>query len=401
MKLRLLVFTLCFSCFFSKAQDSEQNEVIPEDRKDKKEARIERQSGFETWMQTVFNHPDAGWFLDISAGYGIPFLPVRLESPREYIGNKDVFSNGAYTSEKALLGTNGGGGSIDFQFGRMHNSFIGWAVALTYSDYPVILDARINTPYYKAKQTTDSWTIGMSPMLVLNSGNMNNFFVYGKVGPFLPFLGNSISTVTIADNELKIITDVLLAGSPLADVLRGGIDLIFGNPDELPVNLSDLIELNIDAVAQTSFVPTIGINATVGFRYQFSDVVSLFAEGRVIAYTIKAKETSIYDFNFGGKILGQPLESLIPSIPLGDKEYILPFTEDSAPELLLTTQYINEVTSKSNNSSLNPQVDYSKPAEELAFRKNTSTIYANIGVQINIPKRDKETKKEKRKKNED
>ena len=376
-------------------QESPPDDSDFENRKEKKEAINEQQTGFDNWVKSFFNHPDAGWFLIFSGGYGTPFLPVRLDSPREYIGNKDVFSDGNYSQHKALLGTNGGGWCTNFQFGHMHNSYLGWAIDFVFSDYPVILDARVRTPNYFAKQTTNSWTIGLTPMIVLSSGNMNNFYVYGKVGPYIPFLGTSITDVTIRDNELRVITDVLFAGTPLADLLRGGIDLVVeGLPED--INLRDVIELRIDARAASTFEPSVGIGAAVGFKYQFSEIVSMMAEARVIAYTIKAKQTSIFEFSFDGEILGQPIGDLIPALTLGDQAYQLPFTEDNAPEFLLTTNYSNSIDSRSNNADLNANVDYGQPADELAFRKNSSTIYANIGIQINIPKKEKE-KKNKRK----
>ncbi len=316
------------------------------------------------------------WYVTFSAGYGIPFLSTNKRSPLKEIGDKDWYQKNGELSVKPLFGTNGGGFAFNLGWGHMFNKYIGIDVLHTIAWHPEQLDARIDLDTYYATQKTGTFGIYISPHLIMRWDNGKRFGITGKAGLVLPIFGKTQSRAYILDKQGRIIET--LAGYPI-----------------IPLALPGLIglEIELSANAHTSYKPTVGVSASIGFDVKLSKRVTLFAEARVQAYTINLKETIFDEFRQTSSI-----NVLGIKIPAPNGLLVIPSNVNSAgeaPEFLIHYIYRNEITKESNTARYGfkeiinldpniPEVDITKPMDEPGQKFNASTMYFNAGLRIDF-----------------
>ncbi len=321
------------------------------------------------------------WYITVSGGYGIPFISTNKRSPLKEIGDKDWYQRKNDLSVKPLFGTNGGGFAFNFGWGHMFNKNIGIDVQHTIAWHPEQLAARIDLETYYATQRTGTFGIYISPHLIMRWTNEKRFGITGKAGLVLPIFGNTVSRANIKDKQGRIIET--LAGYPI-----------------IPLNIPGLFGLEIDlaAKAKTSYHPTVGVSASIGFDVKLSKRVTLFSEIRVQAYTIKLKEIIFTEFKQSSYI-----NALGIKIPAPDGLLVIPSNvanASEAPEFLKHYVYKDEITEESNTARYGfkeiinldpniPEVDINKPMEEPGQKFNASTLYFNAGLRIDFDLWDK------------
>jgi opacity protein-like surface antigen len=321
------------------------------------------------------------WYITVSGGYGIPFLSTNKRSPLKEIGDKDWYQKNGELSVKPLFGTNGGGFAMNVGWGHMFNKNIGIDVTHTFAWHPEKLDARIDLDTYYASQKTGTFGIYISPHLIMRWENGKRFGMTGKAGLVLPVFGKTQSRAYILDKQGRIIET--LAGYPI-----------------IPLAIPGLIGLEIELIAKasTSYHPTVGVSAAIGFDVKLSERVTLFAEARVQAYTVKLKETIFDEFQQTSSI-----NVLGIKIPAPDGLLVIPSNVSSAaeaPKFLTHYVYRDEITEESNTArygfkeivNLNPnipEVDINQPMEEPGQKFNASTLYFNAGLRIDFDLWDK------------
>lgn len=377
---------LILFCFFHN-NITAQNTTDTLSHNKNRQDRLDQYTKLDNWSKEFWNHPGSGWFLNINASYGTPFITSIQGSTQPWLGYTFVdIVNGSKT-ESTQFGSAGGGFGLTLQVGRMHNSFLGYGGDITYSNFPEITEVEINDRLYQGKQVTDPWIVGLSPFFLLSSGNMRNFYVFAKVGPYFPILGGAETKVKAKDSELRLVTDFILDDTPAANLIRGAFDGLVELFPELPIE--NLLELNVTAEANTTFRFTVGITASIGFKYQLSDIVSFTTEGRVTAFSIEGKQTVLDNFVFDGNILGQSLGQLLPNgIELNGQNIQFPLTSETAPESFIVTNYKRRLDENSNSNRTNPSgYDVNKPVDALSFKVNSSAIYLSLGIQLSIPKK--------------
>jgi hypothetical protein len=299
-----------------------------------------------------------GWYIEPGIGYGIPFISTSRQSPLQEIGDRDVFQRGGQTlSVTPLFGTNGGGYIFDMAFGHMFNKVIGIDATVSIARHPNWLDSRIDRPGYFASQYTQADAFYLCPHVVMKWEGKKKFGITGKVGMVIPFGGIVRSNIIIHDREGSLIQS--LAGGPIIP---------------LPVGL---IDLRLQAETRTSLIPTIGANTSVSLHYKASDKVTVFAQARVLAYTVLTKETRFKDASMVTRLLGNVVQEIGPLRTTFDN------VED-APAILKTIVYHKEITAENNTGRYGNRVDFEKPLDELAVRYNITTAYFNIGMHYNI-----------------
>ncbi len=328
------------------------------------------------------------WYITVSGGYGIPFLATNKRSPLKEIGDKDWYQKGGDLSVKPLFGTNGGGFAMNVGWGHMFNKHIGIDVTHTIAWHPEQLDARIDLDNYYATQKTGTFGIYVSPHLIMRWDNGKRFGVTGKAGLVLPIFGKTTTRAYILDKQGRIIET--LGGLPI-----------------LPISIPGLFGLEIEIVgkAHTSYNPTVGVSASIGFDVKVSKRVTFFSEIRVQAYTITLKETIFDEFKLTSKInvLGIKLDAPegLLAIPTNVANV------DEAPEFLKHYVYRKEITNESNTARYNtkslftedgigavvrgltgqtglPTIDVNKPMDEPGQKFNASTLYFNAGLRIDF-----------------
>ena len=161
--------------------------------------------------------------------------------------------------------------------------------------------------------------------------NGKRFGVTGKAGLVLPIFGKTSTRAYILDKQGRIIET--LGGLPI-----------------LPISIPGLFGLEIEIVgkAHTSYNPTVGVSASIGFDVKVSKRVTFFSEIRVQAYTITLKETIFDEFKQTSKInvLGIKLDAPegLLAIPTNVANV------DEAPEFLKHYVYRKEITNESNTA---------------------------------------------------
>lgn len=316
------------------------------------------------------------WYVTFSAGYGIPFLSTNKRSPLKEIGDKDWYQKNGELSVKPLFGTNGGGFAFNLGWGHMFNKYIGIDVLHTIAWHPEQLVARIDLDTYYATQKTGTFGIYISPHLIMRWDNGKRFGITGKAGLVMPIFGKTQSRAYILDKQGRIIET--LGGYPV-----------------IPLALPGLIglEIELSANAHTSYKPTVGVSASIGFDVKLSKRVTFFAEARVQAYTINLKETIFDEFKQTSSI-----NVLGFKIPAPNGLLVIPSNVNSAgeaPEFLIHYIYRNEITKESNTARYGfkeiinldpniPEVDITKPMDEPGQKFNASTMYFNAGLRIDF-----------------
>lgn len=345
--------------------------------------------------QTVKNREGRGGYINISGGYGIPFLTTGMRSPLKEIGDKDWYQRNGDLSVKPNFGTNGAGFVLNIGGGFMFNKYLGFDALLSLAWHPEALDARIDTKDYYATQKSSTFGMYLSPHLLFHWDNGGRFGLTAKVGPCLPFFGSPDTRAYIFDQRGRLIET--LAGLPTIPLNTNSIPIL----NQLP-NLANL-EIELIGRSHTVFNPTLGVSASLGADIKLSKNFTLFAEVRVQAYTISLKETIFDEFKQTAviRVLGAP-------IPAPDG--LLPFASTiknaaEAPEFLKHITFKKELTEESNTarygtksffsggdllgSILNPDnaplIDPNKPMDELQPKINASTLYFNAGIKISFP----------------
>lgn len=416
--LGLLILALFFTSFvYAQTSDIEANEKKIEQLE--KELNAVKQEN-ESLKKEFYKSPDGAklkirhkvlrplgkdWYMTASAGYGIPFLPTNKKSPLKEIGEGDWQQGPGTLSRKPLYGTNGGGFALNLGWGHMFNKHIGIDVLHTLAWHPQSLDARINTKTesllgtssYYATQKTSTMAIYISPHLVTRWDNGKRFGITAKAGLVAPIFGNTVSRAHIDDNSGRLLQTL------------NGIPPVLGLP---------FIHMTLDAVAHTSYKPTLGVSTSIGFDVKLSKRVWVYGEARIQAYTIKLVETVMNEFKMQTSLkLGDleiPLsmaDDLIKEVSGGMLSLAsltggLPLNVNSAaeaPVFLTHYRYVDEITEKSNTARYGTKsliggplnftgleaVDLTKPMDEPGQRFNTSTLYFNIGLRVDFDLWDK------------
>jgi hypothetical protein len=311
------------------------------------------------------------WYLTVSAGYGMPFLATNIRSPLKEIGDKDWYQHYGDLSVKPLFGTNGGGFAANLGFGHMFNKHIGIDVLSTIAWHPEKLDARIDIVQkvlgqdasYYATEKTGTFGLYLSPHMIMRWDNDKRFGITGKAGIVIPFFGNTSSRAYILDKQGRVLET--LTGSPIIPI---------------PFITTELI-----ARAETSYYPTVGLSASIGFDVKMTKRSTFFMEARIQAYTIRLKETVFTEFQLHASI-----DILGLSIPIENGALPIPTQIDNvseAPEFLKHYVYQKEINNESNTARYGKtleEVDLNKPMDEPGQIFNASTLYFNAGVRIDF-----------------
>ena len=282
--------------------------------------------------------PGKGWYMSLSGGYGFPFLATNKRSPLKQIGDKYWYQRGnTDLSVKPLYGTNGGGFAANIGWGYMFNKYIGIDVLHTIAWHPEQLDAKIDLDNYYATQKTGTFGIYVAPHLIMRWDNGKRFGVTGKAGIVAPIFGKTTSRAYIKDSQGRIIET--LAGLPI-----------------LPLNIPGLLGLEIEIVgkAHTSYHPTLGVSASIGFDVKLNKMLSLFAND-----------------GLGGLVRGLTGQTGLPTIDINQ-----PMAEPGQ-KFNASTLYINAGlrldfnSKKSKNTSTKYDAKSTKPSKS---KKGSSTM---------------------------
>lgn len=382
--------------FASNAQEAEETndnkqEYIKLTKEERKEKRREAEQRYVEWERKYFNSPGK-WYMALEAGYGFPFLTTEPEAvpPLLFIGNSFLEEKpDGSRFNKLLLSGQGGGHRIGLTVGKMFTRFVGFEVKMGY--FKAVTDnlSTVNQPKFNAVLDTRLSELSISPSLVLRSPNMRNFYLIGKIGPYIPQWGNPRARAFIDDRDGSFLTGVLddpLINSVLGVALENDVvqDIL-----EL-ANFRTIVKADVEISLQQDFseyklneiLRGIGVNASFGFRYQATPIVSVYGDINVKGYNISLARVLIDDLTVKTTVLGgTELISLTE-----DGGSILGIdVEKKQLKALLETRYVNELTNGSNNPAYVEELNNFNPREELAPRLSVVALSFNVGLQFNFP----------------
>ena len=362
----------------------------------KKEIRKQADAEYLAWERKYYNSPGK-WYMSLEGGYSYPFLTTEPElvPPLFFLGNSDLTTSADGTSlNKLLLSSQGGGTRFALSVGKMFNRFVGMEMKLGYFVAREDNLSTINRPKYSSVLNTNLTELSFSPQVVFQSPNLKNFYIVGKIGPYIPFWGNPRANASVDDRDGTFLIGVLddpLLGPILEEVLGSsfGADLL-GLVDfrtELDADVRIILQQNFDEFSLKEIARAVGVSASIGFRYQASPIVSVYGEVGVKGYNISLAKIVIEDLDARATILNGSV-TLLELNENGGNAFGSPI-QGGALTSLLETAYVNELTEESNNPNYNGD-DFSnfRPREELAPRLSVASIGFNIGLQINFPGKD-------------
>ena len=408
----VLVITLIYFTPILAQEDSD----IKLTKAEKREEIRKQKFDYINWERKYFNSPGK-WFLYFKGGYSFPFLTIRNEVPPpfDFIGKsvRVEQANGAI-SDRATFGTEGGGARIAIAVGKMFNPFFGFEMEIGYMDHGSNSKGSITTPTYRTSFRADLWEMYTAPKFIVRSPTMNNFYIYGKIGPHVGFWGRPTVASRVVDQDGSFLHQFLGLVDPdigtllefaidedglgLSSLLQGlGYQTVFRADAKLYLQ-EDFRQYEINGVKRSHRIRDIlkglGINASVGVRYQATPIVSVFAEAEISGFNVNVAQSIINDFDADITILNGAitLAHFDENGGFVDLSFLGQGKQDfnvNSLKGLLDIIYFNQLDENSNNPSLNP--DSFNPfgqREELAPRLSVSRVGFNIGVQVNIPDKD-------------
>ncbi len=371
----------------------------PKLSKEEKKAEIKRhRKDYIDWERKYFNSPGK-WYVIAKAGYFFPFLTIRNEVPPpfDFIGTSDYDENAAGNiSDKATYGTEGGGAKIAIAVGKMFLPFFGAELEMGYMDHGTAEKGSVTSPTYRSTFEADFWEMFVAPKIVFRSPSINNFYVYGKVGPHIGFWSRPTVKSRVVDEDGSFLHQFLgLIDPNAAQLIQLGLEqfgltnIVQGIGYKTVFDADAKLYLQEDPrrYSMKDIVQGLGIHASIGFRYQISPVVSVFGEAEISGFNVNIAQSIIHTYTAditllngainiahfdetGGQILGNKIG------PEGFKG-------------LLDVIYRNELDENSNNPVLNPdRYNSDHQREEIAPRLAATRVGFNVGVQVNIPDKD-------------
>lgn len=392
-----LIFLVLLTSGSLRAQESESDkpEKVKLTGKEIRELREAKEAEYIAWERKYFNSPGK-WFLNVKGGYGWPLAIIKSEAiaPYEFLGrsNLTISANGEI-SDKLNLSSDGHGPRFSIAFGRMFNRFIGFELEMGYINEIRKTRSSINSPYLKTEFESDLFELYTDPLLVFQSPNMNNFYLYGRLGPHIPHWGKPRAYANVDDRNGTLISGILY--DPVQDILEA----LFAQPvtqellqlvdyhGTLRADTKIYLQQNLKDYGAREVFRGIGVNASFGFKYQATPVVSVFAEARVMGFNISVAQAIIEDLDAKITLFGGAL-TVLELTENGGQIFNIPVTKEEIKSVLEVI-YQNELTEDSNNPILNPD-NYNtyNQREELAPRLSVMSVGAQVGIQVNIPGKD-------------
>lgn len=348
---------------------------------------------FTEWQQSFLNVPSGRYSVMLSVGYGLPVINQRVEAPYPYLGSGMLDLNADGTLKQTGIYTSDGKGFRTMIRQRyMFNPFAGMELGIGIEWYDEVPNGRVTSPGYKSNITSQSYAVTLTPQLVMSSPNLRNFYVYGRIGAYMPIWGGSRSSVSVDDRNGTLIRAFLDAD------LQTIID--FG---ELLIDYEDILaavgyKATLEADVKVDFYknPTvIGFQTAVGFRYQFSREWGVVMEYFHGGYAPFLKKSVVQDFHLAVELFGSEILILDEN---GGAIHLLPGTSvEITPDILgstLNVNYYRSLDEESNNALLNPDgFDPTRPTDELTDKRLTYSHGFFVGIQYNLPSRGERGKK--------
>lgn len=396
-KTHLVLLALLCMAFSVNAQETD---MLNKERKklsgkEARELRHQKEQEYLEWERTYFNSPGK-WFINFKAGYGWPLSVIKGEAiaPFEFLGKSyyDEDANGNI-SDKLNLDSDGQGQRIALGFGMMINRFIGFELELGYVNEVRKTRAYINSPTLQTEFESDLFELYTDPLLVWQTPNMNNWYMYGRIGPHIAQWGRPRAFGTVVDYEGALISGILwdplqdaletiIGAEPVQDVLQA-----LDYKGTLTADSKIFLQQNPEDYPFNEILRGVGINASLGFKYQATPLVSVFAEARVMGFNVSVAQAIIEDLDAEITLLGGTVSLL--ELTENGGQILGQQVQPEEIKFLLDILYVNEFDEDANNPVYNPDgFNNYNQREELAPRLSVMSVGFQVGLQINFSGKD-------------
>ena len=361
--------------------------------KEFKQLNKQKAQEYRNWQKKFLNIPGRN-SIAIKGGYGFAALKQRYLSIYSFLGNGILIKDGnGKVSQKGIYTTDGVGMRYGVAYTHMFNDYIGSETTIGFDKYVNTTASSITSPTFNGSQVGNGIALSISTQVLFCSPNIRNFYIYGKVGLFVPVYGYSDVKIRMKDTDGTLIKNLFNGDTKtfidLADIL---ID--FENTLKL---LQYKAELNADArIDLSKDLSVIGFNSSLGVRYQINPKFNVFAEFFNQGFGVFVKRFKAEKFDLSIDLLGQNVISLTEN----GGQLSLPFSppvplDKSLFNYIIETNYNRSLDENSNNSDINNKsFDPSKPSDAIADTRLTYAIGLMVGMQFSFP--DKKHNKSKK-----
>lgn len=290
--------------------------------------------------ETTETNTKKGFYFKAGASYFLQTAATEFPIVSGQLPNTDVYAaNGTtLTSRETNHGSFGEGFRTNVSGGYRFSTRLGLEMGVNY--YVGNNETMVETThrlvaagpvFADGKAVGRIKALDLSPALVLYLGEVNKFEPYTKVGVIVPVTG----TLTIETNRTY--------------TTPAGITTAYQK---------DVVKPN----------PTVGYMGAIGTSYKISNHFSLFAEVEYRNFTVhgKSKETEVYTENGVDKLTTATT-----------------FRPDASYSAI-HTNYVNTLTTSSNNTLTNPSFDSTKAKDEISSYVGISGVGLSLGIRYNL-----------------
>jgi opacity protein-like surface antigen len=258
-----------------------------------------------------------GPYLTFGAGY------AGAASQEQLGTNLDITATGTFT-ETPINGSYGGGIPISLSLGYGFTKHIAFDLGFNYfMGNEVTISTTKQAPSIDMMTTTKGYQIRIIPQLVISTGTDKALNLYSKFGIVAPVSGK---------------TTFKQSGTTFLG-LDGSFNPIYG-------------PINVEGESTGKF--SLGFTGSLGATFNLSDNLSIFGELQYINLRIKGDKQTLTKYEVNG------VETI-----------------DSQPKSVTETDYVDQLTEKSN-------IDPTKPTEALRNSSNYNSLGLNIGIKFNF-----------------
>lgn len=308
------------------------------------------------------NGASKGWedrrgYVQVSAGWSIPVSNANNGSPLDQVGNLDVYDDGTIRRIERPLNTRGGGFKLRVDGGVRVTDHLAVELGVHVLRSTRVLDARqdrvIDGDPYFAEQESWSAFLSMAPAIRIEGDRTKTVVPFVRIGALMPLVGYTFADIVIQDGTGDASRDILPIIDPEYEELVNSID----------------VPSNAQLTTRTSGRFSVGFTASAGVMVPINDWLAFTAEAGFDMLTIKAKSTEVMDF-YAGDPDGAVVE----------------FTEDDIPPFLQQTNYVETITSTSNDTYDINEARFRRDAsrEALVFRSNYNNAYLMVGTSFSF-----------------
>lgn len=264
----------------------------------------------------------AGANLNAQGLYGELSVGYGVGAPSTLLGS-DVTATATTYSQKGIYGTLGSGLNITLAPGYMFSKHIGVELGINYFMGNKVVISNATAPGGSDKTTANSSQIRLLPSLVLNTGG-EKLFGFTKVGLVVPVAGD-----TKGLREVSTLTPLGAIPTEIQTTNKGNM--------------------------------SVGFRGSVGVGYNLSEKLALSLEVFHTSLSIKAKSRVIDSYTTNG----------VDQIA-------------TAPKYSTETNYVDELTQSSNNSTYNTNFSPTSAKDELASKTSYNQLGVSVGIKYNF-----------------